>query len=127
MKVTHYMNITMSKTVPNHPKKESGLQFIDVETQERLIAPRKRSIIIGRTDSELPVDIDTTPVGGFRKSVSRQHLQVQASSSGFFAFDVSSYGSAINGKPMQYQKPYPLSDGDQLLLGGLHLKVQINN
>ena len=112
---------------PLSPKEEAGLQFIHVETQERLIAPRKRSIIIGRADSDFRVDIDTTPVGGFRKSVSRQHLQIQASSSGYFAFDVSSYGSAINGQPMQHQKPYPLSDGDQLLLGGLHLKVQIYN
>lgn len=108
-------------------KSDNWIQFVDKATQESLVAPHKRIFTIGRNDDGLSVDIDTTPVGGYRKGVSRKHLQIQVSSGRVFAFDISSYGTAINGRPMIGEKAYPISDGDQLLLGTLHLQVQIDN
>ncbi len=62
------------------------------------------------------------------KTVSRRHAVIKEKSGTFYIIDVgSSCGTALNGRPLENMKPFPLKNGDQLYLGlsGKGVKVSV--
>lgn len=84
------------------------------------------SITLGRLDPVAGIypDIDLSNLDGAGRGVSRQHARLAILTNALYILDLSSTnGTFLNDKRLQPYKPYPLTDGDELWLGNLHLLV----
>jgi hypothetical protein len=85
-----------------------------------------QSVLLGRIDSDkhLYPDVDLTTYGAHDHGVSRQHLRLTLLHRQFYVTDLNSRnGTQLNGESLSPHKPYPLHNGDELLLGRLTLQV----
>ncbi len=81
---------------------------------------------IGRVDmrrSERP-DVDLTTYGGLEKGVSRIHAAIERSGNLLTLIDLgSSNGTFLNGHRLPANEPYPLREGDEVLLGKMVIHI----
>jgi pSer/pThr/pTyr-binding forkhead associated (FHA) protein len=94
-----------------------------------LVYPKKETLI-GRRDvntGTLP-DVDLTSYAGYRMGVSRRHAIIKLNDNRLEVVDLgSSNGSRLNGVVMQAHLPFPLRDGDELILGKMKVRVIFQN
>ena len=73
-------------------------------------------------------ELDVIPFGGGAPDlgVSRHQAMIQQHGGGFSIVDVgSTNGTFVNGKPLEYNAPVELHDGDTLAFGAFNTKVRI--
>ena len=95
-------------------------------SQEPLIVDISSHAVLGRymPDKRQQPRIDLVPYGAGAKGVSRLHMIIRATDTGFVAEDLGSRnGTWLNGIPLMPHISTPLKSGDQLLLGKLEIEV----
>jgi pSer/pThr/pTyr-binding forkhead associated (FHA) protein len=110
------------------PQKELPAQLIlrVVSTDETIHVPVKSAIIIGRKDpaQRIPLDLDLTPYRAYQCGVSRNHAIIVVREHELWVRALSSTNATqVNQRILTIGEEYPLSDGDELRLGALRLKV----
>jgi pSer/pThr/pTyr-binding forkhead associated (FHA) protein len=83
------------------------------------------SLIIGRADPPgfMP-DVDLTYYNALEKGVSRRHAMITRSNNVLYIQDLGSRNQTIlNDETLEPQQPYPLNDGDVLMVGALQIVV----
>ena len=104
------------------------VRFVVEETNEMVEVFVSRPIIIGRSDTNSPVDVDLTHKGGYRLGISRQHLALMPAGTAVVATDLDSRnGSKLNGEAMNPKQHYVIHSGDTLQLSGLNLHIHAIN
>jgi DNA-binding response OmpR family regulator/pSer/pThr/pTyr-binding forkhead associated (FHA) protein len=84
--------------------------------------------VVGRSDVEGVVkpDVDLTTFGAEENGVSRQHIALNADSTGLTVTDLGSgNGSQLNSSRIESDKAYPIKHGDILTLGGLEAQLRV--
>lgn len=104
----------------------TGAIGLSVMGNEALIIPfnSKTAIILGRLiGSEIMQNFaDLTPYHAGPFGVSRQHAKINTTQTGYTIEDLqSTNGTWLNRSALMPQKPYPLSNGDEIRLGKLWL------
>jgi len=98
-----------------------------ISTSGRRIAKElSNQIRIGRSDpgKEIFPELDLTADEGFECGVSRRHALIQASENGIALVDLgSTNGTLVNRQQVNPERPFPLSNGDHIQLGGLILQI----
>ena len=93
---------------------------------EPLIVDATTDIILGRFD---PAEaergsVDLTPYNAYLLGVSRQHAALRRRAGVLELVDLeSTNGTRLNGEAIAPGKPYPLTDGDEIALGELVVRV----
>jgi hypothetical protein len=91
-----------------------------------VLKPRNEDMIFGRRDPTTgsAPEVDLTPFAGYRMGVSRRHASLQMEAERLSLWDLgSSNGTFLNGNKLNPHQPYGLSDGDEVRLGQMVLKV----
>ncbi|GAB4469778.1 MAG: hypothetical protein Kow00124_05270 [Anaerolineae bacterium] len=87
-----------------------------------------RVTVLGRADplSAFRPDLDFAPYGAMRHGVSRRHALIRPDEHMLYLIDQSSTnGTWVNGQRLQAGRDFPLSDGDVIELGALHMTLRI--
>ena len=90
--------------------------------------PYLQPLVIGRSDMPggIIVDLDTTGLGGRKRGVSRRHASIETREEDYYLDDLgSARGTMVNRNAITPGEPVKLSNGDELRLGGLVLKVSM--
>lgn len=98
------------------------------ELQEIYDIDISSGIVIGRLDEAFNYhpDLDLGDCGGREKGISRRHAVILTMEGVPHLMDLGSInGSALNGKPLQADKPYRLSAENQVRLGTLDIRIMI--
>lgn len=94
--------------------------------QKRLSLPEISNMIIGRADaanSYIP-DFDLSLYGAEQRGVSRQHIRLHYADGALTVTDLNSAnGTRLNGQKLTPGEPYPIKDGDELVLGQLSIAI----
>jgi hypothetical protein len=83
-------------------------------------------VTVGRIDlsTGFRPGIDLTPYDAQKRGVSREHIRLHLKEQRIYVTDLgSSNGTMLAGKRLTPQEPTLLRNGDELLLGGLAVKV----
>jgi hypothetical protein len=79
---------------------------------------------LGRSAESLEVDIDLSRYDALELGVSRRHAMIRPTASALFLIDLgSTNGTLCNFVPLERGKAHRLTEGDVILLGGLHFIV----
>lgn len=111
----------------------TGPLAINLEIGEKKRAvqvPLNKPIHMGRLDpgGSIFPEIDLTPDGGLEMGVSRRHARILKRDQQIYVEDLgSSNGTFVNGQKLMPYFPEILSDGDDLRLGKLHIKVVLRH
>lgn len=93
-----------------------------------LTMPTADQAVIGRNDpvSKVFPDVDLTPYGGLENGVGRRHVRLYIQQGLMYAEDLqSTNGTFLNGNKLLPGRPRPVSNGDELRVGNMVLRVQI--
>lgn len=94
--------------------------------QNPLLIYPKAETSLGRRDpatGTMP-DVDLTTYAGYRMGVSRRHAIIRLNNKRLEIYDLgSSNGTAVNGVRLAPHQPYPLRDGDEIMLGKMSLRA----
>lgn len=94
--------------------------------QSPLLIYPKAETSLGRRDpatGTMP-DVDLTTYAGYRMGVSRKHAIIRLNNKRLEIYDLgSSNGTAVNGVRLAPHQPYPLRDGDEIMLGKMSLRA----
>lgn len=104
------------------------IAFLIKQVQVELIITLTSTLTVGRTDpkTENPPNIDLKLFGAENLGVSRRHLAMRLEGDGVVVEDMHSVnGTKLNGSRLEAGRAYPVRHGDQLLLGGMELQVQL--
>ena len=84
-----------------------------------------KELIIGRpADATFDSVLDLSELGAYAMGVSRRHVKICRTSTGFDVVDLGSRnGSWLNTQPLIPNKPYPLARGSELRLGKMRMLV----
>ena len=96
------------------------------DTKRALELPLSKPIHMGRIDpiGNIFPEVDLTMDGGAEKGVSRRHARIMKRAQQIFIEDLgSSNGTFINGQKLMPYFPEQLSNGDELRLGTLQIKI----
>lgn len=97
--------------------------------KEHVVLTAERVVILGRADLRadgFKPDIDLTPYGGRERGVSRAHVRLHVQDGKLFMTDLySANGTFMGGERMVAEKAYELHNGDELLLGALGIRVEV--
>jgi hypothetical protein len=113
------------------PPAEAGTTTLTVvmsSTGRRVPLPPGGEAVLGRLDATRGVfpDVDLTPDGGLEGGVSRRHARVHQQKSQFFIEDLgSANGTFLNGQRLTPYLPHPLRDGDEVQLGRVRLRINV--
>jgi len=102
------------------------LKLIVAATGEEIPMPDKDEIILGREDpvSAIFPDIELTAYGAEEDGVSRKHARITHSGDSYFIEDLHSVNlTFLNKEKLEPDTPFPISDGDELMLGRLKFQV----
>lgn len=84
------------------------------------------SAVVGRLDLSTGYKpaVDLTPYDAHKRGVSREHVKLHVQDQHLYVSDLgSSNGTFYSGKRLTPNQPMMLRNGDELLLGGLAVKV----
>jgi pSer/pThr/pTyr-binding forkhead associated (FHA) protein len=71
-------------------------------------------------------DLDFAPYGAMRHGVSRRHALIRPGERNLYLIDQNSTnGTWVNGQRLMPGRDFPLSDGDIIELGALHMTLRI--
>ena len=97
--------------------------------KETLMMTEQSVTVLGRSDlrsSGFKPDVDLTPYGARERGVSRAHVRLHISSGKLFVTDLySANGTFMGGEKLDPEKPYELHNGDELVLGALSMRVEM--
>lgn len=81
--------------------------------------PTKDAWVVGRATPDVAdVDVDLTPYGAREGYVSRRHIRIRRTLSGFTIEDLGSLNeTCLNNGRIPAGQPFPLAHGDRLILG----------
>ena len=84
-----------------------------------------KELILGRqAEATLESVLDLSDLDAFAMGVSRRHVMIRQTESGFEAIDLSSRnGTWLNAEKLVPNKPYPFASGSQLRLGRMRLFI----
>jgi pSer/pThr/pTyr-binding forkhead associated (FHA) protein len=106
-----------------------SLKLVLSDTGEEISMPEKDEILVGREDPVSAVfpDIDTTPFNGEEDGVSRKHAKILHQGDAFFVEDLNSINSTfLNKIKLEPNSPSPITNGDELMLGRLKLRISMS-
>ncbi len=118
----------------SEPVGESGesslipLRIEVVSSGRQIQLPATAEVHIGRTDAAHGIfpDLDLSSDGGLEGGVSRHHCKIHQRGSTYLVEDVgSANGTFLNGQRLTPYLPHVLKHEDELQLGGVLLKVVI--
>ena len=92
-----------------------------------LCSAELKNLVLGRADPENAVypGLDLTPYGAEQRGVSRRHVSLNYAGGILTVRDLrSANGTWLNGQQLQPQRPYPVNDGDELILGQLAIGIR---
>lgn len=93
---------------------------------EEVTLDEDQSVVVGRIDlaTGFRPGVDLTPYDAQKRGVSREHVRLQLKEQHVFVTDLgSANGTVLAGKRLTPQQPAMLHSGDELLLGGLAVKI----
>jgi hypothetical protein len=93
---------------------------------EEVTLEEDEMVTVGRIDlaTGFRPGIDLTPYDAQKRGVSREHIRLHLKNQHVFVTDLgSSNGTILAGKRLPAREPVMLHNGDELLLGGLAVKV----
>ncbi len=93
---------------------------------EEVTLDENKPIIVGRIDltTGYRPGVDLTPYDAQKRGVSREHLRLELKEQHVYVTDLgSANGTVLAGKRLTPQQAVMLHNGDELLLGGLAVKV----
>lgn len=83
------------------------------------------SLVLGRKNSSLPVDVDLAPYQAIEMGISRQHVKIEPRKTHVVIKDLHSVnGTLLNRFKMKPGHYYDLSHRDELKLGRMHITVE---
>jgi FHA domain len=86
------------------------------------------AVIVGRHDQTLGAhpELDLTAYGAIGAGVSRRHARLFVHERGLYIQDLgSTNGTHVNGRQLQAEAPYRITDGDVIDIGELRIKLNI--
>ena len=96
---------------------------------ESLTLAEDKPVIVGRVDlsTGYKPNLDLTPYDAHKRGVSRGHIRLHLQDQHLFITDLeSANGTFMSGKRLTPNEPVMLHDGDEVVLGGLAMKVLFN-
>lgn len=105
------------------------LKLVLANSGEEIGIPQKEEILLGREDpvSAIFPDVDTTPYNGEEDGVSRKHARIFQQGDDYFVEDLNSVNSTfLNKAKLEPNRPYPIANDDELMLGRLKFRVALN-
>lgn len=104
---------------------KQGIAVYFAETTKPFVIRTDKEFIIGR--SLVPTSepmLDLSDFDGFKMGLSRRHVMIRQTSSGYEVIDLSSTnGTWLNDERLTPYAPYPLPSGSRLLLSRIRLVV----
>ena len=86
--------------------------------------PARRTIVIGRSSSLGPVDVDLSSYNAADLGISRRHVQLDVVGDRLMIKDLESVnGTSLNGTPLVPNHYYPVAHGDELKIGRLKMRI----
>lgn len=111
------------------PQIVTKVTFLIRGMKENLMMTDQTVIVLGRSDlrsSGFKPDMDLTPYGARERGVSRAHVRLHVREGKLFVTDLySANGTFMGGEKLDAEKPYELHNGDELVLGALSMRVEI--
>ncbi len=94
--------------------------------QAQIVIELHTPLILGRTTIAGHQQVlDLTPMDGYRHGVSRRHCQLTQRGTTIIVMDLgSANGTYLNGERLPPHHEALIADGDQLILGTLHLTIR---
>jgi pSer/pThr/pTyr-binding forkhead associated (FHA) protein len=93
---------------------------------EEITLEENKPVTVGRVDlaTGFRPGVDLTPYDAQKRGVSREHVRLELKEQHVFVTDLgSANGTVLAGKRLNPQEATMLHNGDELLLGGLAVKV----
>jgi pSer/pThr/pTyr-binding forkhead associated (FHA) protein len=93
---------------------------------EEIVLEENKVVSVGRIDliTGYRPNVDLTPYDAQKRGVSREHVRIELKEQHVFVTDMgSANGTVLAGKRLTPQEAVMLHNGDELLLGGLAVKV----
>jgi len=93
---------------------------------EEVTLDENQSVTVGRIDlaTGFRPGVDLTPYDAQKRGVSREHIRLELKEQHVYVTDLgSANGTVLAGKRLTPQQAVMLHNGDELLLGGLAVKV----
>ena len=122
----------------NHQNEERAGQIVSgdkvmlrVEVQgggTPLLLPLVKEMVIGRRDpsTQDSPQLDLTPYGAYQMGISRRHAIIRLQDQHVSLTDLGSRnGTYLNGKKLKAHQPTAISDGDEVRLGKIVLKIYL--
>jgi pSer/pThr/pTyr-binding forkhead associated (FHA) protein len=100
-----------------------------VDSGRQVEFPLSKQISIGRLDATTATfpDIDLTTDGALEKGVSRRHATITLKGADLYLEDLGSVnGTFLNGKRLTPYLPHTLHSEDEVRLGKIRMRVQVN-
>jgi hypothetical protein len=103
----------------------AGVLFQVLPSSARLWLSLDHPVTLGRTTLINREDLlDLTDLDGYRLGISRRHCRLERRDASLTLTDLgSANGTYLNGEPLVPHQVYTVADGDQLILGMLHLTI----
>ena len=109
--------------IESHP---DVLRFAVWDHADIVEVAANQMITLGRSSDNHDVTVDLDEFHGRLLGVSRRHVMIFPTPTGFAVRDLNSAnGTCLNGTPLQPGKAYTLQHSDELQLGGLYLTVYL--
>lgn len=126
---TDILSATESKSNSLPADKPLRMHLIDEDTT--LFIKPKPTSILGRRNllgsSNVMIDIDLVPFGGFSKGISQVHLMIQRESDSVYVIDQGSKnGTFVNGIQLTPHEPFLIEDGDLVHIGSLPIRFNFS-
>jgi FHA domain len=111
------------------PQPTKGVAIYIEGTSKYITTINADNIIIGRYSEKTRTSaneafVDLEPYGALEMGLSRRHLMIQHSEHGYEAIDLgSTNGTYLKNERMVPKQPYPLSEGNMLMMGKMHVYI----
>jgi pSer/pThr/pTyr-binding forkhead associated (FHA) protein len=103
------------------------LEVVDSGEKFRVRTQGHISLGRGDKDSDWQPTVDLTPYGAVEKGVSRMHADLFFENDQVFVLELgSANGTRVNGGKVNIGQAQQLLNGDELELGGLHIRVNFS-
>ena len=119
------VDVARELDLQNSPSSSNPIVMYIARVDEPISINRLNNLMIGRVDPDTgkAADIDLTEFDAQNHGVSRRHARIDALNKPMI-MDLGSFnGTFLNGERLTPQQLYPLSSGDEVILGKLTTRV----
>ena len=114
-----------SSLAVQHGRVPDSIRFLVREGSGVIEKSAQVSLVLGRKNSTLPVDVDLAPFQAIEMGISRQHVKIEPRKTHVVIKDLHSVnGTLLNRFKMKPGHYYDLSHRDELKLGRMHITVE---